>query len=172
MPKPIQKVLIFNDPDHFYKIFSIPANAGIFHSQYPCLRTCGITPSNSRPRVSNDNPYAESLFKTLKYHPNYQPKGFETLEEAREWVSLFVKWYNHDHHHSGLNFLTPYQRRSGSSDKILSKRKEVYEAAKAEHPERWNGRATRDWSLPDTVYLNPEKVHEQSEKADGQMAVS
>ena len=79
---------------------------------------------------------------------------------------------NHDHHHSGLNFLTPYQRRSGSSDKILSKRKEVYEAAKAEHPERWNGRATRDWSLPDTVYLNPEKVHEQSEKADEQMAVS
>ena len=92
------------------------------------LYQLGITPSNSRPRVSNDNPYAESLFKTLKYRPNYQPKGFETLEEAREWVSLFVKWYNHDHHHSGLNFLTPYQRRSGSSDKILSKRKEVYEA--------------------------------------------
>ena len=97
---------------------------------------------------------------------------FETLEEAREWVSLFVKWYNHDHHHSDLNFLTPYQRRSGLSDKILSKRKEVYEAAKAEHPERWNGRATRDWSLPDTVYLNPDKVHEQSEKADEQVAVS
>ena len=136
------------------------------------LYQLGITPSNSRPRVSNDNPYAESLFKTLKYRPDYQPKGFETLEKAREWVSLFVKWYNHDHHHSGLNFLTPYQRRSGSSDKILSKRKEVYEAAKAEHPERWNGRATRDWSLPDTVYLNPDKVHEQSEEADDQMAVS
>ena len=136
------------------------------------LYQLGITPSNSRPRVSNDNPYAESLFKTLKYRPNYQPKGFGTLEEAREWVSLFVKWYNHDHHHSGLNFLTPYQRRNGLSDKILSKRKEVYEAAKAEHPERWNGRATRDWSLPDTVYLNPDKVHEQSEEADDQMAVS
>lgn len=108
----------------------------------------------------------------MKYRPNYQPKGFETLEKAREWVSLFVKWYNHDHHHSGLNFLTPYQRRNGLSDKILSKRKEVYEAAKAEHPERWNGRATRDWSLPDTVYLNPDKVHEQSEEADDQMAVS
>ena len=89
------------------------------------LYQLGITPSNNRPRVSNDNPYAESLFKTLKYRPNYQPKGFETLEEAREWVSLFVKWYNYDHHHSGLNFLTPYQRRSGLSDKILSKRKEV-----------------------------------------------
>ena len=71
-----------------------------------------------------------------------------------------------------VNFLTPYQRRSGLFDKILSKRKEVYEAAKAEHPERWNGRATRDWSLPDTVYLNPDKVHEQSEEANEQMAVS
>lgn len=122
------------------------------------LYQLGITPSNSRPRVSNDNPYAESLFKTLKYRPNYQPKGFSTLQEAREWVSLFVKWYNHDHHHSGLNFLTPYQRRSGLSEQILAKRHEVYEAAKAEHPERWNGRPTRDWSLPDTVYLNPEKA--------------
>ena len=84
------------------------------------LYQLGITPSNSRPRVSNDNPYAESLFKTLKYRPNYQPKGVATLEEAREWVSLFVKWYNHDHHHSGLKFLTPYQRRSGLSDKILA----------------------------------------------------
>ena len=85
------------------------------------LYQLGITPSNSRPRVSNDNPYAESLFKTLKYRPNYQPKGFETLEKAREWVSLFVKWYNHDHHHSGLNFLTPYRRRSGSSDCYFEK---------------------------------------------------
>ena len=159
------------------------------------LYQLGITPSNSRPCVSNDNPYAESLFKTLKYRPDYQPKGFETLEKAREWVSLFVKWYNHDHHHSGLNFLTPYQRRSGSSDKILSKRKEVYEALALPSMIGMisayksiktllsslynfsfnlfcNGRATRDWSLPDTVYLNPDKVHEQSEEADDQMAVS
>lgn len=126
------------------------------------LYQLGITPSNSRPRVSNDNPYAESLFKTLKYRPNYQPKGFASLEEAREWVSLFVKWYNHDHHHSGLKFLTPYQRRSGLSEQILAKRHAVYEAAKAEHPERWNGRATRDWTLPDVVYLNPEKVVEET----------
>ena len=126
------------------------------------LYQLGITPSNSRPRVSNDNPYAESLFKTLKYRPNYQPKGFSTLEEARNWVSLFVKWYNHDHHHSGMKFLTPYQRRSGASEKILENRRLVYEAAKAAHPERWNGRATRDWSLPDTVYLNPEKELEET----------
>ena len=130
------------------------------------LYQLGITPSNSRPRVSNDNPYAESLFKTLKYRPNYQPKGFKTLKEAREWVSLFVKWYNHDHHHSGLKFLTPYQRRSGRAEEILARRHMVYEAAKAAHPERWNGRATRDWSLPDTVYLNPDKNYEQIETVE------
>jgi putative transposase len=121
------------------------------------LYQLGITPSNSRPRVSNDNPYAESLFKTLKYRPNYQPKGFKSLEEARSWVSCFVKWYNYEHHHSSLKFLTPSQMRSGAGEKILADRHEVYEAAKALHPERWNGRDTRDWSLPDKVYLNPEK---------------
>lgn len=136
------------------------------------LYQLGITPSNSRPRVSNDNPYAESLFKTLKYRPNYQPKGFSTLEEARNWVSLFVKWYNHDHHHSGMKFLTPYQRRSGASEKILENRRLVYEAAKAAHPERWNGRATRDWSLPDTVYLNPEKELEETKIANESESVA
>lgn len=124
------------------------------------LYQLGITPSNSRPRVSNDNPYAESLFKTLKYRPDYHPKGFSSLEEARKWVSGFVRWYNCKHHHSGLNFLTPQQRQSGDGDKILAGRRAVYEAAKAKHPERWKGRATRDWSLKGRVYLNPEKAQE------------
>lgn len=120
------------------------------------LYQLGITPSNSRPRVSNDNPYAESLFKTLKYRPNYQPKGFESIEAAREWVRLFVKWYNYEHHHSGINFLTPNQMRSEKGVEILENRHQVYESAKAAHPERWNGRKTRDWSIPEKVYLNPE----------------
>ena len=110
--------------------------------------------------------YFTPSFKTLKYRPDYQPKGFATLKEAREWVSIFVKWYNHDHHHSGLNFLTPYQRRSGLSEHILQNRHEVYEAAKAAHPERWNGRATRDWSLPERVYLNPDRELEQTETCE------
>lgn len=131
------------------------------------LYQLGITLSNSRPSVSNDNPYAESLFKTLKYRPNYQPKGFATLEEARSWGSQFVKWYNHDHHHSGLNFLTPYQRRSGISEKILENWHAVYEAVKVAHPERWNGRATRDWTLQDTVYLNPEREPEETKIMEG-----
>lgn len=122
------------------------------------LYKLGITPSNSRPRVSNDNAYAESIFKTLKYRPNYQPKGFASLEEARMWVAGFVRWYRFEHHHSGIQYLTPAQLSEGNGPKILAKRHEVYEAAKAAHPERWNGRKTRDWTLPDRVYLNPDKV--------------
>ena len=108
------------------------------------LYRLGITPSNSRPRVSNDNPYAESLFKTLKYHCNYQPKGFEDITQARLWCQKFVRWYNHEHHHSGIKYLTPYQRHSGVGEKILSERDKVYQEAKAKHPERWS-RGTRDW---------------------------
>ena len=121
------------------------------------LYQLGITPSNSRPRVSNDNPYAESLFKTLKYRPNYQPKGFGSLVKAREWCNDFVNWYRYEHHHSGIKFLTPAQRHNGEGAIIMEKRQRVYEAAKVAHPERWNGRDTRDWSLPVEVYLNPEK---------------
>ena len=122
------------------------------------LYDLGITPSNSRPRVSNDNPYSESLFKTLKYRPNYQPKGFETIEEARVWCQMFVKWYRFDNHHSGIKFLTPAQRHAGRSEEILQKRHDVYEAAKAAHPERWNGRDTRNWDNITEVWLNPDKV--------------
>ena len=121
------------------------------------LYKLGITPSNSRPRVSNDNAYAESLFKTLKYRPNYQPKGFKTLQAAREWVSGFVRWYRYEHHHSGICYLTPAQVSEGNAQEILAERIKVYEAAKAKHPERWNGRKIRNWSLSEVVYLNPEK---------------
>ena len=127
------------------------------------LYKLGITPSNSRPRVSNDNPYAESVFKTLKYRPNYQPKGFASLEEAREWVAGFVRWYRFEHHHSGIKFLTPAEVHSGKAQEILEKRHDLYEKAKEQHPERWNGRSTRDWSLPDEVYLNPAQVSEKPE---------
>ena len=127
------------------------------------LYALGITPSNSRPRVSNDNAYAESLFKTVKYRPNYQPKGFETLEAARQWVHQFVTWYNTEHHHSGINFLTPAQRHSSDFGlNILEKRKDLYETAKQAHPKRWT-KETRDWSIEDTVFLNPEKVEAKRE---------
>lgn len=125
------------------------------------LYALGITPSNSRPRVSNDNPYSESLFKTLKYRPNYQPKGFETIEEARKWCGSFVQWYRHEHRHSGIRFLTPASRHAGESETILANRSKVYEAAKTKHPERWNGRNTRNWDNIEEVHLNPDKEYRE-----------
>lgn len=121
------------------------------------LYTLGITPSRSRPRVSNDNPYAESIFRTIKYRPSFPSKGFVDLTEVRQWVLKLVYWYNTDHHHSGLNFLTPYQRHNGQSDAIFQRRRTVYETAKSKNPERWS-RNIRDWTLPDQVWLNPEKI--------------
>jgi putative transposase len=128
------------------------------------LYALGITPSNSRPRVSNDNPYSESLFKTLKYRPNYQPKGFASIEEAREWCQLFVNWYRYKHHHSGIKFLTPASRHEGKDYEILEKRHAVYESAKAEHPERWNGStrrrgACKSTAVPKTIYIKNRIVY-------------
>lgn len=127
------------------------------------LYQLGITPSRSRPRVSNDNPYAESIFRTCKYRPSYPSKGFTDLTEARTWVLAFVRWYNQEHRHSGLNFLTPIQRHEGSSNEIFGKRKQVYEQAKSLHPERWS-KDIRNWSLADEVWLNPERTNEESTK--------
>ena len=121
------------------------------------LYALGITPSNSRPRVSNDNAYSESIFKTLKYRPNFQPKGFENIDAARRWVAGFVHWYREDHYHSGIKFLHPADVHAGKAPEILEKRHKVYEAAKVAHPNRWHGRKTRDWTMPKAVYLNPPK---------------
>ncbi|WP_429499430.1 IS3 family transposase [Robbsia andropogonis] len=121
------------------------------------LEKLGIMPSFSRPRVSNDNAYAESLFRTCKYRPNYPNKPFGSLDEARQWTMEFVQWYNHQHKHSGLKFVTPAQRHDGRDGAILEQRKQVYEAAKKRHPERWTGE-TRDWNLKGEVWLNPERT--------------
>lgn len=123
------------------------------------LEKLGIQSSFSRPRVSNDNPYSESLFKTMKYRPEYPSKGFCNLEEARKWVEKFVSWYNYTHLHSGLNFITPYQRHYGLDIVIMEKRIETYQEAKQKHPERWS-KNIRDWSLPEYVTLNPMKEEE------------
>lgn len=126
------------------------------------LYQLGITPSRSRPRVSNDNAYSESVFRTCKYCPSYPSSGSATLDEARIWVKEFVKWYNYEHRHSRIKFLTPHQRHSGQEDEILSKRHQTYEAAKAKHPERWT-RTTRDWSIPKEVWLNPDKPEDNGQ---------
>lgn len=121
------------------------------------LYELGITPSHSRPRVSNDNPYSEALFRTIKYCPQWPCEGFASLTEARQWMSLFVQWYNQEHKHSRIRFVTPEQRHNGQDKEILMQRIAVYEKAKAAHPERWSG-STRNWRQVGIVTLNPERT--------------
>jgi hypothetical protein len=108
----------------------------------------------SRPSVSGDNPYSEALFRTLKYTPAYPAKPFVDIDQARQWVARFVTWYNTEHRHSGIRFVTPAQRHAGEDAAILALRKTVYEQAKQAHPDRWRGRATRNWKPEGTVWLN------------------
>lgn len=117
------------------------------------LQRLGVIPSFSRPRVSDDNPYSESLFKTLKYCPQYPSKPFASTKEASNWVNEFVEWYNNQHLHSGINFVTPASRHEGRDSEILKKRKKVYEEAKKKNPIRWS-RETRNWKKIEKVYLN------------------
>jgi putative transposase len=121
------------------------------------LQALGVVPSFSRPAVSNDNAFSESLFKTMKYRPAYPRRPFESLMAARQWVGTFVHWYNEEHRHSAIKFVTPAQRHAGLDVALLSKRVELYEAAKARNPERWSG-ATRNWQPATVVHLNPEKT--------------
>jgi len=128
------------------------------------LYRLGIMKSYSRPRVSNDSAYAESIFRTCKYRPDYPHKGFATLDDARVWVHQFVTWYNQQHKHSGLKFITPMQRHRGETTDVMRQRQAVYEAAKAANPKRWSG-STRNWDLPEEVWLNPEKASSDLEAA-------
>jgi putative transposase len=124
------------------------------------LQRLGVTPSFSRPRVSDDNPFSESLFKTLKYCPSYPEKGFASLNDAKKWVERFVNWYNNIHLHSGIRFVTPASRHSGDDREILLNRHEVYKRAKTANPNRWS-RGTRNWSQIVEVELNPRKKEEK-----------
>lgn len=117
------------------------------------LYNLGVIPSFSRPRVSDDNPYSESLFKTLKYTAGY-PKYFRDLLHAREWMAAFVNWYNTEHLHSGIGYVTPQQRHEGSAALILDARNRTLEEAHRLHPERWS-RKPKKWAAPEVVYLNP-----------------
>jgi len=120
------------------------------------LQELGVVPSFSRPSVSNDNPFSESVFRTLKYRPEYPEKPFVDLSAARCWVKGFVQWYNHEHCHSGIKFVTPTQRHTGEDVEILAKRKQVYQKAKLQNPNRWSGEI-RNWDRIKEVHLNPEK---------------
>jgi transposase InsO family protein len=125
-------------------------------SMLAMMQELGVARSLSRPAVSNDNPYSESQFRTLKCHPTYPRKPFADLTQAREWVRKFISWYNEEHRHSGISFVTPSQRHAGLDIDILKQRAEVYARARLRNPNRWS-RGTRDWSRIDVVHLNPAK---------------
>lgn len=121
------------------------------------LRALGVMASLSRPALSNDNPYSESLFKTLKYRPEYPLDPLADIAAARAWARTLVQWYNHEHRHSAIRFVTPGQRHAGLDRAILRQRSAVYAAARARNPLRWKN-ATRNWRRIDIVHLNPDKI--------------
>ncbi len=119
------------------------------------MQRLGVIPSFSRPRVSDDNPFSESLFRTMKYRPEYPTRPFASLEEAQRWVDSFVMWYNTEHLHSSIQFVTPDDRHYGREDQILAERHRVYEQARDRRPKRWS-RSTRNWEPVKVVRLNPD----------------
>jgi putative transposase len=123
------------------------------------LHKLGVVPSFSRPSVSNDNPYSESLFRTMKYRPEYPSRPFDNIEQAQAWVDEFVFWYNTQHLHSSIRYVTPDDRHYGREDHILANRKKVYAKARSQYPNRWS-KNIRNWNPVRQVWLNPKKRDE------------
>jgi transposase InsO family protein len=120
------------------------------------LEALGVATSFSRPRTSDDNPFSESLFRTLKYRPEFPAAPFESIDAARAWVARFVHWYNEIHFHSGIGHVTPASRHQGRDEAILAKRRTVYAAARRRNPGRWSG-DVRDCERVGPVSLNPQR---------------
>jgi len=129
------------------------------------LQRLGVVASFSRPHVSDDNPYSEALFRTLKYRPEYPSEAFTSLEHARAWTASFVAWYNTEHRHSGIRFVTPDERHDGHDRQILANRHRVYQLAREKNPERWSGQ-TRNWEPVEAVTLNPMRTKTDSRAQD------
>jgi len=120
------------------------------------LADLGITKTHSRPHVSNDNPYSEAQFKTLKYRPEF-PDRFGCIEDARGFGGGFFDWYNNEHYHSGLALLTPATVHYGQTAAVLAQRREILAIAYAQHPERFVRRAPQPAEPPTAVWINPPK---------------
>jgi putative transposase len=116
----------------------------------------GVTESHSRPHVSDDNPYSESQFKTMKYRPDY-PNRFASLTDAQTWARSFFAWYNNDHHHSGLGLLTPATVHFGHAPDVLAARQHTLDIAYAAHPDRFVHGVPQPQPLPEAVWINPPK---------------
>ena len=117
------------------------------------LADLGVTKTHSRPYVSDDNPYSEAQFKTMKYRPTY-PDRFGSIQDARAWARPFFHWYNHQHYHSGLALLTPATVHYGHAQAVLERRQETLQAAYAAHPERFVRGVPQPPSLPAEVWIN------------------
>jgi transposase InsO family protein len=120
------------------------------------LERLGVIASYSRPRVSDDNPFSEALFRTCKYRPDWPTSGFASKEDAQRWVAGFVSWYNNEHRHSAIRFVTPNARHTGEDRALLERRTRLYTEARAANPARWS-RQIRNWSPVGDVCLNPER---------------
>jgi len=121
-----------------------------------CLEGLGVFMSYSRPHVSDDNPFSESTFGTMKTRWDYPADGFQSIEDAKAWCDSFVAWYNNEHRHSSIGYVTPNERHTGQAEAILADRRCLYEQARKKHPERWPGKV-RAWTASKTVYLNPDR---------------
>ena len=117
------------------------------------LADLGVTKTHSRPHVSNDNPYSEAQFKTLKYHPTF-PKTFGCIQDARVFLNRFFDWYNTEHHHSGIGLMTPNQVHYGKAEAVYQVRSETLGKACAAHPERFVRGTPRPPALPTEVWIN------------------
>jgi len=136
------------------------------------LADLGVTRSHSRPRVSNDNPYSESLFKTMKYLPVF-PDRFGSLTDARGFIEHFVHAYNHEHHHTGIGLHTPADVHYGHAKTVDRQRSEALHAARLAHPERFSTRTNpKILALPDNVWINPPAKPEETAAAAGSGAVA
>ena len=133
------------------------------------MQRLGVAHSRSRAAVSNDNPYSESLFKTLKYRPQFPLLPFADLMQARRWVTELVHWYNEEHRHSAISFVTPAQRHAKTDEALLQARAAVYEQARQNNPLRWSTK-TRDWAFIDAVHLNPDSPQNKETKTDQKAA--
>lgn len=120
------------------------------------LERLGVLASFSRPGVSDDNAYSEALFRTLKYRPSYPAQPFADPAAAQEWITAFVTWYNTQHLHSAIRFVTPEDRHTGRDLALLRRRRTLYAQARRLTPARWSG-AARNWTPIPAVRLNPER---------------
>ena len=153
LQRTVMREQCFNQPLVLHSDNGSPMKSLTFKAK---MEELGIISSYSRPRVSDDNPYVESLFRTLKYVPSWPKKGFKSLDLSRAWVDSFVHWYNTEHKHSRLNYVTPSERHSGKDAAILSHREKVLSAHRSKKPERWS-KNIRNCQPIGAVHLNPER---------------